>query len=162
MKPYAPRTIRFHGVEPVAGFKFKLYSISADGTPLAWPAFADGIRLALGALPRPASAPGRPGLGFVVAHKGSSDYVVLAWWDRENELPLRVFVRPQGAGARWRPAREGESVCVWDLEVIGFERDAYVDTLLAGGTRDRTVDYLDQATGKPALEGGVLTGIRLG
>ncbi len=149
-------------MEPVAGFKLKLYSISADGTPIAWPAFSDGLRLAMNTLPRPATSPERPGLGFVVAHKGIGDYVVLAWWDRENELPLRVFVRPQGAGARWRPARESESVCVWDLEVVAYERDAYVETMLAGGNRDRTPDYLDQATGQPAPAGGVLTALRLG
>jgi hypothetical protein len=162
VNPYRPRKIRFHGVEPVAGFRLKLYSISMDGTPIAWPPFSDGLRLALAALPRPAVAPDRPGLGFVIAHRGRGDYAVLAWWDRENELPLRVFVRPQGAGARWRPAREGESVCVWDLEVIAHERDAYVETLLASGVRDRTADYLDRAIGEPSPAGGVLTALRLG
>jgi hypothetical protein len=44
-----------------------------------------------------------------------------------------VFVRQQSPGATWRPARESESVCVWDLEVIWLERQAYVQTVLGGG-----------------------------
>lgn len=56
---------------------------------------------------------------------------MLCWWDRENELPIRVFVR-QHDGSPWRPAQGSESVCVWDLQVICFERDAYVHTVMAG------------------------------
>jgi hypothetical protein len=148
-------------VEPFAGYRIKLYSISADGAPISWPAFADGLRLALGALPRPAVTPERPGVGFVIAHKGRGDYAVLAWWDRENELPLRVFVRPVGAGARWRPARESESVCVWDLEVVAHERDAYVETVLGPGAHDKVRAYLDRALGEAAATGGILSALRL-
>ena len=54
---------------------------------------------------------------------------MLGWWERENELPIRVFVR---AADGWRPAADGESFCVWDLRVIWWEREAYVNTLLAG------------------------------
>lgn len=65
-------------------------------------------------------------------HRGAgADYVVLGWWDRENELPTRVVVREHASEAPWRPARASESFCVWDLQVIGFERDAYVSTVLA-------------------------------
>ena len=73
-------------------------------------------------------------MGFVIEHQAIGiDYLVLAWWDRENELPLRIFVRERDAQAAWRTARGGESVCVWDLEVIGAERDAYIATVLDGG-----------------------------
>ena len=56
--------------------------------------------------------------------------MVLAWWDRENELPVRVFVKPKGE-AEFRAARGSESFCVWDLRVIAAERGAYVNTVLA-------------------------------
>ncbi len=152
MTPFAtfrPRTVRFHGVAPVDGWKLKLYSISHDRSPVAWPSFSEGFRLALAALPRPARSPARPGLGFVIAHHGATgDYTVLCWWDRENELPIRVFVRPPNAGARWRPAREGESVCVWDLEILAHERDAYVATLLAAGAQDPAADYSSRTIGE--------------
>lgn len=63
-------------------------------------------------------------------HRGRDvDYVVQAWWDRENELPVRVYVRDDGP---WRAARNGESFCVWDLEIMNHERNAYVETVLSG------------------------------
>lgn len=132
--PYQPRPIQFHGLRDVHGQWLKLYSIRYGAEAIRWQVFEGGLNLAFAEVPEPDLARGRPGLGFVIAHQGrTGDYTVLGWWDSENELPLRVFVRD---GAGWRPAQGGESVCVWDLEVIWHERQAYVTTLLAGGSPD--------------------------
>lgn len=134
MQPYAPRPIEFHGPREWGGWRIKLYSIRSGDRPLDWPAFAPALQLVEAALPIPAVALGRPGLGFVIAHQGrTGNYLVLAWWDNENELPLRVFVRGP-ADADWRPARDGESICVWDLEVIWHEREAYIASMLTGAS----------------------------
>ncbi|HKB02768.1 MAG TPA: hypothetical protein VKD90_11145 [Gemmataceae bacterium] len=133
-KPYAPRPVRFLGLAEPRGYRIKQYAITYGSAPFRDMDFAAGLRLAFEALPHPAVTAARPGVGFAVAHQGNgADYAVLGWWDNENELPLRVVVRPQTPGGAWRPARDGESVCVWDLEVIRFERQAYVETVLSGG-----------------------------
>lgn len=63
---------------------------------------------------------GRPGLGFTIFHQGfDGDYVVVCWWDRENELPTKVW---PWDGNTWRRALVGESFCMWDLEMFWFER----------------------------------------
>lgn len=140
-QPYVARPIRFIGVAEPHGYRIKRYAIQYGGGPFREAVFAEGLRLACESLPRPAITDQRIGMGFAITHQGNGvDYVVLAWWDNENELPLRVFVRSQKDDAEWRPARDGESVCVWDLEVIWFERQAYVRTILGGGTK---TDYLD-------------------
>ncbi|HLF56236.1 MAG TPA: hypothetical protein VI942_05250 [Thermoanaerobaculia bacterium] len=132
MIPYAPRPIRFHGVRELVGFRLKDYSIVHRAGTVDWLDFARGFEVVLDQLPRPAVANGRPGVGFRIAHQGDgARYAVLAWWDRENELPLRIAVR-RGAEP-WRAARADESVCVWDLQVIAAERNAYVETVLAAG-----------------------------
>ncbi len=126
---YAPRALSFLGVESVAGHRLKLYGISHDAAPVDRSRFAGAWDAAVAALPTPAIAPGRPGLGFALLHQGrTGDYFILCWWDHENELPTRVWVRDADG---WRPARS-ESFCVWDLRVLGWERDAYVATVLAG------------------------------
>jgi hypothetical protein len=87
------------------------------------------VSLALESFPKVAVTPRRPGVALLIRHQGrTADYVVLGWWDNENELPLRVFVRDPRTG--WRPARGSESVCVWDLEVLWAERNAYVAAVL--------------------------------
>jgi hypothetical protein len=130
MRPFRPRTISYDGVHETSGWRLKRFAISFDGSPLDWDRFSGGLSLADASLPTPAETADRTGTGFVIAHHGrTAEYVVLGWWDRENELPLRVFVRTPAEG-KWRPARDTESVCVWDLEVIWAERQAYVDTVL--------------------------------
>jgi hypothetical protein len=137
MQPFAPRPIRFHGLRRREGWQLKVYSIVHGAEPLDLETFEKGIRLAEERLPAPDVGSGRPGLGFVIAHQGrTGDYVVLGWWDRENELPLRILVR-QGSNGAWREARDGESICVWDVEVLWAERHYYVTTMLTPRGSDR-------------------------
>lgn len=150
MKPYTPRTYRFHGLVPVSDARFKLYSITEDESHVDWVRFRSGFDLALREIPTSSPAEGRPGLGFFIVHQTSwIDYLVLGWWDRENELPLRIFVREHD-GDEWRPARGSESVCVWDLDIIWSEREAYVQTVLGGHGAGRCEDYLTRHAGTPA------------
>jgi hypothetical protein len=131
MHPYQPRSVTLLRIVSRDEWRLKLYSIALDRAAFDEARFRRGLEMALESLPAPARTTSRPGVGFCILHQGrGADYVVLAWWDRENELPLRVFVSTS-ADPEWRPARGSESVCVWDLEVIGFERDAYVRTVLA-------------------------------
>jgi hypothetical protein len=133
MQPFAPRPITFLGVLQHGGWRLKHYGIVSGDATLDQAVFAAGHPLVLGALPQPAVTPERDGLGFLISHQARSlSYAVLCWWDRENELPIRVFVR-QRDGSPWRPAQGSESVCVWDLQVICFERDVYVGTVMASG-----------------------------
>jgi hypothetical protein len=158
VRPFAPRPIVAH--PPIAhhDWRLKRYAITVDGAPLDWAAFHDGVAMALDTLPLPAAAPGRPGAGFLVAHRGrGADYVVLGWWSAENELPVHVVRRDQAPGAAWRAAAQGESFCVWDLQVIAFERDAWVATVLAADAARpplpaRVDAYIARRLSLPALD----------
>jgi hypothetical protein len=132
--PFSARRTQLLDVLEHAGWRLKRYAIVHGDGAFDAPRFAPGRALALAALPSPAVAAERPGVGLLIEHQGNGvDYEVLAWWDRENELPLRVFVREEEL---WRPARGAESICVWDLEVLGAERDAYVASVLGPGGPD--------------------------
>lgn len=134
LRPYAARPIRPLLPFEQRGYTLKRYWIDLQSAATPDPAdWSEAIELAVEALP-PIEAAAHAGLGFMILHRGrGADYLVLAWWARENELPLRVIVRyPDTDDAKWRPARGEESVCVWDLQVIAHERDAYVATLMSG------------------------------
>lgn len=136
LTPYAPRRTRFHALRRVGDWTLKVHSVVYGGGPVDWRRFEPAWPLLEAALPAPDEEHGRPGLGFVIAHQGlTGDYLVLAWWDHENELPLRVWLR-RGADESFRSAEGGESICVWDLEVIAAERAAWIDTMLAAGGSD--------------------------
>jgi hypothetical protein len=140
--PYEPRPLAFLGGASVAGYRLKVYSILYGDRPFDAARFRRTREIAATALPQPAVTTSRPGIGFAIQRQGKTgDYVIFGWWDQENELPIRVFVADAGG---WRPARDGESFCVWDLRVIWSEREAYVGTVLAG--RDDVVDAYLAAT----------------
>lgn len=146
MKPYEPRRIDPLPRLSTNGWTLKRYSVCHAGQTFDERRFSGGVDLALTALPRVSKTVERPGVGFLIQHQGKGiDYTVLAWWDRENELPLRVFVCDMPGSSDWRPARESESVCVWDLQVIWAEREAYVRTVLGDGVRDAVATYLSQS-----------------
>ena len=128
---YQPRPLTFIGVEAVAGYSLKVYTIRHPDLAFDPERFAARRDLATATLPQPAVTEVRPGVGFAILHQAQgSDYLILGWWDRENELPTRVFLKTENES--WRPAAGGESFCVWDLRVIWWEREAYVGTALAG------------------------------
>jgi len=134
MEPFSARPIEYLGLVQHQDWRLKFYSIVYGQALLDRSDFGRGFRLVLHHLPQPAQTDERAGVGFLIAHQGrGASYAVLCWWDQENELPIKVAVRRPDERGGWRPARGRESICVWDLEVIAFERQAYVETLLAGG-----------------------------
>jgi hypothetical protein len=145
MRPFQSRPIHPRGVTLYGEWRLKRYTIVRTPNRLrrmAWPDFEPG-RACHAALPSPVHAAGRVGSDFIEHRGNGADYIVLGWWERENELPVRVFVRDHSPGAAWRAARGSESFCVWDLQVVAFERDAYVGTVLSERASEGAVeDYL--------------------
>ncbi|WMQ74737.1 MAG: hypothetical protein GPOALKHO_001755 [Sodalis sp.] len=47
-------------------------------------------------------------------------------WDNENGLRIKIWVTDGGS---WRLACN-ESFCIWDMQVLAFEGNAYVSTML--------------------------------
>lgn len=153
MHPFTPRPIESLGTLEHEHWRRKRYGIRHPSQVLDPAVFTGGVQLALDVLPtvrgtgRPGVGTGRPGVGFLILHRGASvSYVVLGWWDRENELPLHVFVHPDGEPDGWRRARDGESICVWDMEVLWFERNAYIEHVL--GTRQHPGGDLEGYVGR--------------
>ena len=129
---YSPRPIRLIELLEHDGWRFKLYAITYRAEAFDRASFDSAMLIALKELPSPAITAQRPGVGFMICHRGRGwDYLVVCWWDNQNELPMHIYVRPRDASVPWRRARDSESICVWDLQVINFERDAYVREVLA-------------------------------
>ena len=135
-EPYASRTQRFSGLLKHQGWNLRRHDITPTrtGAPLEVPdvVYGPGEALALSLLPQPAITRDRPGVGFLIRHPGlNQHYIILAWWDNQNELITHVLVRTATLDGVWREARGEYSFCVWDLEVFARERDRYVQHVLA-------------------------------
>ena len=154
LETFKPRRVLSFGVARVADWSVKVYGVV--NREIDWSRFAPCWRRYLARLPSPAMDARRPGLGVAILHAGLGDYLVGGWWDNVNELPCHVWVMPEGA-KRWRRQRERESFCVWDIALIAYERDRYVEHMLGGGGADRSA-YLQARLGDPAARPAFLRG----
>lgn len=131
-EPYATRAVVSLPLWRVDGWRVKTYGIAYRGnTPR--PALVDAARaVAADALPRPATAQGRYGVGFLgVRDRRDACFVYLDWWADENELHHHTFLAPSDEPGALAPCTgTGFTACVWDLALICHERQAWVDTVL--------------------------------
>ncbi|WP_337064978.1 isochorismatase family protein [Rouxiella badensis] len=126
-KPYLGRRIAPLPVWHHEGWQLKRYAIEFAGTTSPADIFERAYTRVASWLPPQATTADRPGVGWMLEHRGKTmDYLVVGWWDNENELRMKIWVTENG---QWREALN-ESFCVWDMQVMAFERDAFVATLL--------------------------------
>lgn len=124
---YEARPIRPLGLWEDAGWRFKAYAITRPGVPLG-PALESAARGATAAVARLPCAHDTHGVGFVGIHQGRGyNQVFVDRWVNQNELLHDVFISDEATPARLAPPPAGHnSVCVWDLALQAFEREAWV------------------------------------
>ena len=73
------------------------------------------------------------GVGFLGVHDGrGANFVFLDYWADENELHHHVYVSPSGQPTSFEDVTgAGLIACAWDLRVLSFERDSWVEAVLA-------------------------------
>jgi hypothetical protein len=96
---------------------------------------------ALAAAVRALAEPGVP--GFTIAHDAQSAGLGLVyWWANENEIHARFYASPLDDPGALTPYTGAGLSCVWELEVIDFERRAWLADVLIDGDVDA---YLTRA-----------------
>ena len=136
MEPYAARSFRF----------IELLSIGPSRTGITWRMKLYGIAWK-GELPRPelleaakrvaaellaTETANNYKVGFIGAHDGrGACFVFVDFWGNENELFHRVFLSRLNEPQKLAPRKESDSsVCVWDLRLQSFEREAWIKHVL--------------------------------
>lgn len=132
-EPYEPRRLRFLELWRHEGWRIKVNGIRHGGERPDAALVEQAKALARKVLPAPAVTPTRYGVGFLGVHQGrGADFVFVDWWEDENELHHVVWHTRPGDRARLLPAgATSPTACVWDLRVQHFEREAWVETVLA-------------------------------
>lgn len=138
---YEPRRIASQEVWGVRGWTLKVYGIaygaSAPRHSLIEAAKATAARI----LPDPPITAARYGVGFLCAHEGRTcDVAFIDWWENEDELHHHMFM---AEGDALRPSGAGDfAACSWDLALLSFERDAWVNAILKNPSGPNIGDYL--------------------
>jgi hypothetical protein len=129
---YQPRRIAFLG----RADRIKHYGI-ALGHGDARPALTDATRRAAARVVPFGAA------GFAIAHDAATAALAIVyWWANENELHARYFAAPLDDPGALAPLVDAGMACVWELEVIDFERRAWLRDVLEDGD---VAAYLDRA-----------------
>jgi hypothetical protein len=142
-EPYEARPIRFLEEWRHAGWRLKVYGLSYRRERPRAALVETAKRLARECLPE-AGAGGNYAVGYVGAHDGrAANFIFVDWWADENELHHRVFAAPSNE-LKDLPeiTATGLSVCVWDLRVQSFEREAWLDAVLRNPNESSLDDYL--------------------
>ena len=101
----------------------KLYTLSASGKPVAETPYRAELAKQKAAL----ELDWAHTAAFAIFHAGATQaYLVLCWRGQDNELRQRVLARE---GKAWVHDPLRYSVCVWDLEILWFERNSFLDTV---------------------------------
>jgi hypothetical protein len=128
---YEPRTVRFIRREDVGDWRLKVYGIGThvpDARPEFVAATVDAARAAL---------PDGGGIGFVIAHDAATAGLGLVyWWANDNEIHARFFASPLEDPSAVEPVNGTGLACVWELEIIDFERRAWLEHVLKGDDVD--------------------------
>ena len=79
------------------------------------------------------------------AHDPTSLYIALLnWWQSENELHQRIYVSPKETPIAFVPVENQPAGCVWELEIVDFERRAWIEDVLANPDGPSLERYLER------------------
>lgn len=153
--PYQTRPLRFLHVANLKGWHVKVYGISAHQTIPQALLVKAAEQLATEQLPSPAvwtAKPGealiisedRYGVAILIVHEGrEGNFVLLSWWVGENMLEHYVYFTAATPPFTFEPLANPHIIaCVWELAVLTFERQAWVDAVLANPSGPDLEAYL--------------------
>jgi hypothetical protein len=119
------RSIRFIRRADLGDWRLKVYGIGThapDARPEFVAATLDAARESL---------PEGGGAGFVIAHDAkTAGLALIYWWANENEIHARFFASPLDDPTALSPVDGTPLACVWELEIIDFERRAWLADVL--------------------------------
>ena len=143
-EPYQTRPIRCLEIWQTSGWRLKVYSIAYQRALARTELIEAAKTVALPHLVQAVSESNHYGVGFLGIHDGrGANFVFLDYWADENELHHHVYVSPTAQPAQMTYITPtGLTACVWDLRVMCFERQAWLETVLANPARPDIDAYL--------------------
>jgi hypothetical protein len=132
--PYSPRPVRFLGVYETAGWKIKIHGISIKNEYIE-PQLLEHVKTRL---PDWLNIFSHPELetykiATLIVHEGKEGiFALLNWWIDENMLQCHVYFSGYTNPYQFHVySPKGTMVCVWEMAVMWFERNAWVKHVLS-------------------------------
>lgn len=143
---YKLRPVRFLQTAEVNGWQVKIYSISIKAERIQLPV----AEIAKTQLPHWLAKanrhfPNKHQVATLILHEGKEGFfAIISRWVDENMLQLYVYLADNNTPTSFKLFSDnGIVTCVWELAVLWFERNAWVDCVLKNpGDPDAIKKYL--------------------
>ncbi len=147
---YAPRRASFLGAYPIKDHTLKVYSLVAQETARPAPTADKISQLLAPGLPDPESKADHK-VGFGILHWGNDGlYALTNTWYDANMLRMKGFMVDEFSSdnPKMKPLADLNIIaCVWELEIYKYERDLWINSVLAQKpaklTKEVLRDYLN-------------------
>ena len=134
LQPYSPRPVRYLGLLQCDGWRIKTYSISVKSERVG-----ENVVTQVGALlptwlaQHTAYPLDSYRIATLILHEGREGcFAILSWWVDSDMLQTQVHLATDAARADFRLFSDrGIFTCVWEMAVLWFERNAWVEHVLA-------------------------------
>jgi hypothetical protein len=136
---YHQRRADFVSEERFGDWRLKLYGLAAPEKGVRQELLDITRGLAEASLPAAVDET-HHGAAFAIAHDANYPIALVYWWQAENELHQRVFVGRPDDLTDMSPVPLTPTGCVWELGVVEFERQAWIEDVIgnpAGPDLDR-------------------------
>jgi hypothetical protein len=131
--PHEPRPIRFLRLEQVGDWQLKVYGIALPGREPREELVEATLRLAPDVFAE--ADEDNYGVGFVTVHDSATS---------ANELHQRIYVSPLEDPGALTKVQNPAAGCVWEIEVVDFERRAWLEDVLANPAGPDLKRYLSR------------------
>lgn len=145
LEPYKKRHIKFITQACHDGWRFKVYGINKDDTPIPNKLTQQVLQAVPPFLSQPAVSEQRYGVGFITIHCGSlRNWILLDWWEQQDILHHRLFSSPLDSSAEITPELDRSLIaCVHELRVVNFESEAWIKHALNDTQATAIDNYLN-------------------
>lgn len=146
MEKHQTRKIRFRELHQVNGWTVKIYTIVKSGV------FEEGLfyKNALEELPKWLELKNNfddsnDKIAFLILHVGTEGiFSIINWWVGNNMLNTHIFISDKNQPNHFKQiSGKGLAPCIWELEVINFERVSWMYHILKQAPKPNYQTYLE-------------------
>ncbi len=137
--PYLPRDTRLVSIHEYGGWRLKVYEICFDSHSIPSDQVAATLAFAENNVPWPLASNVSNNAGFVIIHRGQDAMWLMVHLWQSDILVQFAYQATLSKLVDFVPLRsDGMCGCVWELEVVKHERDAWVRCAM--GSDDRAIE----------------------
>jgi hypothetical protein len=144
---YKTRPIRFLEIYTLQDWKIKMYSISVRHTLVDAQNIENAKQLLHVWLQDSEIYPLETyKIATLILHEGKEGcFAIINWWISENMLQQFVYLAKNEQPAEFKLySNNGIFTCVWEMEVLWFEKNAWVKNILMKADKPDVEAYLDE------------------